>query len=78
MSCAGGSQKKKKKKREAAVRKESVGTQECEACHQNDMGVDVEQWHEPIFMCDRQCRTEGYKFCEIASMIVEDDGEPHT
>ena len=29
-------------------------------------------------MCDRHCRKEFFKFCDIASMMVEDDGEPHT
>ena len=29
-------------------------------------------------MCDRQCRKKGFKFKEIAAMMVEEDGEPHT
>ena len=35
-------------------------------------------WREPQFMCDRQCRKEGFKFHGMASILVEDDGEPHT
>ena len=35
-------------------------------------------WYEPNFMCDMQCRKEGFKFYDIASIMVEDDGEPHT
>ena len=29
-------------------------------------------------MCDRKCRKEGFKFYDLASRMVEDDGEPHT
>ena len=36
------------------------------------------RWHEPKFMCDRQCRKEGCKYYDIASVTVEDDGKPHT
>ena len=35
-------------------------------------------WYEPKFVCDMQCRKEGFKFYDIASIMVEDDGEPHT
>ena len=35
-------------------------------------------WHEPKFRCDEQCRKEGFKFHDIASVMVEDDGEPPT
>ena len=77
----------------AVVRKESPDTQEYESCQQNDMGVDMDEnkgepsfvpvcssagWHEPKFMYDRQCRKEGFKLYDIASMLVEDDGGPHT
>ena len=34
--------------------------------------------HEPMFMCDGQCRKERSKFFDIASIMVEDDGQPHT
>ena len=39
---------------------------------------DSAGWHEPKLRCDRQCRKEGFKFYEIASIVVEDDGERHT
>ena len=35
-------------------------------------------WHEPKFVCDRQCREKGFQYCDIASVMVEDDGAPHT
>ena len=38
---------------------------------------DSAGWHEPKFKCDRQWRKEGFKFNDIASIMVEDDGEPH-
>ena len=31
-------------------------------------------WHEPTFMCDRK---EGFKFYDIAAVMVEGDGKPH-
>ena len=37
---------------------------------------DSAGWHELKFRCDRQCRKEGFKFFDIASAMVEDDGEP--
>ena len=30
------------------------------------------------FMRNRQCLKEGFKSYDIASVIVEEDGEPHT
>ena len=30
---------------------------------------DSAQWHEPKFMCDRQGRKGGFKFCDIAARI---------
>ena len=35
-------------------------------------------WHEPKFMCDKQCREQGFQYDDTASVIVEDDGELHT
>ena len=29
-------------------------------------------------MCDTQCHKDGVKFDDIASVMVEDDGEPRT
>ena len=29
-------------------------------------------------MCDTQCHKDGFKFDDIASVMVEDDGEPPT
>ena len=29
-------------------------------------------------MCDTQCHQNGFKYDDIASVMVEDDGEPHT
>ena len=68
MNSAGGYQKE----RDAAVRKESAEMQENESCQHNDMEVDRDKgkelsfvptavsdgagWHEPRFVCDRQCR----------------------
>ena len=56
----------------------------------NDMDVDMEElsfipsavsssagWHEPQFMCVRQCWKSGFQYFEIASVTVEDDGELH-
>ena len=31
-------------------------------------------WPEPKFMCDQQ---KGFKYHDIVSVMVEDDGEPH-
>ena len=31
----------------------------------------------PKFMCDRQCRKKSFRYHDIASVMVEDDGEPH-
>ena len=38
-------------------------------------------WHEPLrvkYMCDQKCNKEGFKFYDIAAILVEDDGKPHT
>ena len=35
-------------------------------------------WHEPKFMCHKQCWKEGFKYNDMASVKVEDDGVPHT
>ena len=38
-------------------------------------------WHEPLrvkYMCDQKCNKEGFKFHDIAAILVEDDGKPHT
>ena len=29
-------------------------------------------------MCDKKCDEEGFKFYDIAPILVEDDGKPHT
>ena len=29
-------------------------------------------------MCDRQCSKEGFEFHDIAAIMVEEHGEPHT
>ena len=29
-------------------------------------------------MCDVKCNEEGFKFCDIAAILAEDDGKPHT
>ena len=34
--------------------------------------------HEPEFMCDRQRCQKGFKYYDIASVMVEDSGELHT
>ena len=39
---------------------------------------DLAGWHEHRFMCDRQCRKDGFKFYDIASIMVEDDGRLDT
>ena len=43
----------------------------CAAC-------DSAGWHEPRFMCDRQCRKGGFRFYDIAAIMLEEDGKPHT
>ena len=35
-------------------------------------------WHEPKFMCDKQCRQKSFKYYDIASITVEDNGKLHT
>ena len=42
---------------------------------------DSAGWHEPLrvkYMCDQKCNKEGFKFYDIAAILVEDDGKPHT
>ena len=39
---------------------------------------DSAGWHEIKCKCHRQCWKEGLNICDVASTIVEDDGEPHT
>ena len=64
------------------------GTQEYESCQLSDMDVDMDEsneelsslssaagWHEPQFMCDRQCQEQGFQNYDIASVMVADDGE---
>ena len=29
-------------------------------------------------MCDKKCNEEGFKFHDIAEIVVADDGKPHT
>ena len=29
-------------------------------------------------MCDKKCTEDGFKFCDIADIVVADDGKPHT
>ena len=64
------------------VRKESADTLEYKSCQMKNMDGnkcgEQDGSHEPRFMCDRQCWKEGFKYCDIASVMVEDDGEPHT
>ena len=38
-------------------------------------------WHETLRfnrMCDKKCNAVDFKIYEIASILVEDDGKPHT
>ena len=42
---------------------------------ENDIEVDMDSGQ---FGCDRQCWKEGFKYFDIASAMVEDDGELHT
>ena len=44
---------------------------------------DSAVWREPLnvkYMCDNMCNEEGFKFFffDIAAIVVEDDGKPHT
>ena len=75
------------------VREESADTEECGSCQLNNMDMDMDEnqrnratfpavsrsavWHEPKFMCDKQCWEKGFKYHAIASVIVEDECEPH-
>ena len=84
----GVSQKKKKrKKKKTAVRKEWAEAHEYGSCQQKDMEElsfvpstvsDSAAGHEPRFVCDRQCRKEGFTFNDIVLIRCEDDGKPHT
>ena len=89
MTSAGGLQKKRK----AVVRKEFADTQEYES-RQQDWNKSLEElafvpsavsdsaaWRDSFrvkYMCDKKCNKEGFKFCDIAAILVEDDGKPHT
>ena len=33
------------------------------------------RWREPKFMCDRPCREEGFPYFDVASVMVEENGE---
>ena len=91
MSSTGGWQKKRKAvvRKESAHTQEYESCQQIDM--EVDRGEDKEDmsffpsaliesagWYEPKFMCDRQSKKEGFKFFDIASIMVEDDGEPHT
>ena len=91
MSSAGGSQKKRKAvvRKESADSQESESYQLNDM--DVDMNENKEElsfipsvvsrsagWHEPKFMCDTQCHKDGFKYDDIASVMVEDDGEPPT
>ena len=42
---------------------------------------DSARWRDSFrvkYMCDKKCNKEGFKFCDIAPILVEDDGKPHT
>ena len=91
MSSAGGSKKKRKAvvRKELGDTLEYESRQQ----NDTDVGMDETKeelsfvasavsdsagWHAPKFKCDRQWRKEGFKFYDIASIMVEDDGELHT
>ena len=40
--------------------------------------VDATGWHKARFMCDNRCKREGFDFFDIAVMLAEDEGRPHT
>ena len=70
--------KVRRNRRQAVVRRESADTLENEAMSHIPNPVSrTAGWHEPKFMCDRQCRMEGFKYNEIASVQVEDDSVLH-
>ena len=67
------------------MRQESADTQEFESCQQNDMDVDVDANEEELSFIPNAVsvsagwhQTEGFKYLDIASAMVEGDGEPHT
>ena len=35
-------------------------------------------WHKARFMCDKRCKKEDFKFFDIAAILVEGEGRPHT
>ena len=89
MSSAGGSQKRGRQ----WCGKERTDAQEYESCQLFDMDMDENKeelsfvpiavsssagWHEPKFMCDRQCWKKGFYYFDIASGMVEDTGELYT
>ena len=42
---------------------------------------DSAGWHEPLrvkHMCDKKCNKKSFKFFDIAFILVEDGGRPHT
>ena len=89
-SSTAGSASGVQKKEVAVVRKESVDMQEYEPYNQKVIDMDVDEWsfvpravgfaglREPRFQCDGRCQGQGFKCWEIATEMVEDDGEACT
>ena len=53
--------------------REQGGVELHSQCGESSAGL-----HEPQFMCDRLCRTGGFQYFDIASVMVEESGELHT
>ena len=40
--------------------------------------VDANGWHKARFMCNNRCKREGFDLFDIAAILAEDEGRPHT
>ena len=48
-----------------------------EMCHVASVVSESSGWHEPLrvmYICDKTCNEEGFKFYNIAPILVEDKG----
>ena len=94
MSSAGGSQKRRKSvvREESADTQEYESCQQSDMEVDRDEGMEELSFissavsesavsREPVrikYMCDKKCNKEGFKFYDIAAVLVEDDGKTHT
>ena len=40
--------------------------------------VDATGWHKARFMCNNRCKREGFDLFDMAAILAEDEGRPHT